>query len=82
MTEWLPIKIRIEITLLTVLSYVGIFFFGVGMCVMCGTIFGRMNKEIADCLVYVALGVSLHLYGQVIAEKKEKELKESKEAME
>ena len=82
MTGWLPVRIRIEITLLTVLSYAGVFFFGVGVCMIGGTIFGRMDREMADCLVYVALGISLHLYGQIIAEKKEKELKESKEAKE
>lgn len=47
-----------------------------------GTIFGRMDRTMADCLVYVALGISLYLYGQVFTEKKEKELKESKEAKE
>ena len=82
MTEWLPVIIRIEITLLTGLSYIGVFFFGIGMCMIGGTIFGRMDRTMADCLVYVALGISLYLYGQVIAERKEKELKESKEAKE
>lgn len=82
MTGWLPIRIRIEIALLTVLSYAGVFFFGAGMCMIGGTIFGRMDRTMADCLVYIALGISLYLYGHVFTEKKEKELKESKEAKE
>ena len=68
--------------MLTVLSYVGVFFFGVGMCMIGGIIFGRMDRIVTDCLVYVALGISLYLFGQVFTEKKEKELKESKEAKE
>ena len=82
MTGWLHIRIRIEITMLTVLSYVGVFFFGVGMCMIGGIIFGRMDRIVTDCLVYVALGISLYLFGQIFTEKKEKELEESKEAME
>ena len=46
------------------------------MCMIGGMTFGRMDRTMADCLVYVALGISLYLYGQVFTEKKEKELKE------
>lgn len=82
MTGWLPVRNRIEIALLTVLSYAGVFFFGTGMCMIGGITFGRMDRSMADCLVYVALGISLYLYGQIFTEKKEKELKETEEVME
>lgn len=78
----MPVRIRIEITLLTVLTYAGVFFFGAGACMIGGTIFGRMDRTTADCLVYVALGISLYLYGQVFTEKKEKELEEIEEVTE
>lgn len=82
MTGWSPVRIRIEIALLTVLSYAGVFFFGAGMCMIGSITFGRMDRSMADCLVYVALGISLYLYGQVFTEKKEKELKEIEEVTE
>lgn len=82
MRGWKSAGIRAYLTTLELVMMIGTFLIGVGMAMFIGVKTGRSDRATADCVAYLALGIAVYLFGLYHGEKKERELKESKEAKE